>query len=57
MTVADVEMEDPHAGAYQHVDLVAEVREVGRIEGRFDLDGTDPLVPTHERDSTLRAWR
>ena len=55
--VADVEMEDAHAGAEQHVDLVAEVREVCGIERRLDLDRANPLRPAHDRDSTLRAGR
>ena len=36
--VADVEVEDARARPQQHLDLVAEAREVGRVERRLDLD-------------------
>src|SRR5437016_603220 len=49
MPVADVEMEDPHAAAQQDVHLVAEPREVGRIDGGLDLDRPHPVPPAHVR--------
>jgi hypothetical protein len=39
-------------GAQEDVDLVAEVREVGGVQRGLDLDGADPVVPTH--GATLR---
>ena len=49
VTVADVEVEHMHAGAKEHVDLLAQAREVGRIERRLDLHRSDPVVPAHVR--------
>ena len=47
MPVADVEVEDPHAGPQQDVHLFAELREVGRIDGGLDLDRAHPVLPAH----------
>ena len=49
MAVADVEVEDARAGPQQHLDLLAEVREVRRIQRRLDLHGSDPVLPGHAR--------
>ena len=49
VAVADVEVEDAGARAQQHVDLLAEAREVGRVERRLDLHRSDPVVPAHAR--------
>ena len=49
VTVADVEVEDARARAQQNIDLLAEAREVGRIERGLDLDRPDPLPPGHAR--------
>ena len=48
--VADVEVEDPDAGVEQELDLVAEAREVRRVDGRLDLDRANPLPPRHTAD-------
>ena len=45
--VADVEVEDARARAQQHLDLLAEPREVGRVERGLDLHRSDPVVPAH----------
>ncbi len=45
--VADVEMEDPRAGAHQRLDLLTETREVGSVERRLDLHGAHPVPPGH----------
>ena len=48
MTVADIEVEDPAAGFEQCVDLLTEVREVGRVERRLDLaPAANPGIPSH----------
>src|SRR6185312_4019617 len=49
--VSDVEVEDAAAGVEQHVDLLAEAREVGRVERRLDLDVPSPRVPRHRTGS------
>src|SRR5262249_12112581 len=46
--VADVEMEDAHAGDHQRLDLLAEPREVARVQGRLDFDGPHPVAPRHD---------
>jgi hypothetical protein len=56
--VADIEVEDAHAGAQERVDLVAEVCEIGRVEGRLDLYRPDPVVPGHAPgESTFASGR
>ena len=45
--VADVVVEDAGTRAEQDVELVAEPREVGRVDRRLDLDGPDPVLPRH----------
>src|SRR5205814_8158667 len=45
--VAGVEVEDARSGAQENVDLLAEAREVRRVERRLDLDSPDPGVPGH----------
>ena len=40
------QMEDAHAGTNQPVDLLPELREVGRVQRRLDLDLAH-LVPRH----------
>ncbi len=40
--VPDVEVKDATAGVEEDVDLLAEAREVGRVERRLDLDGLRP---------------
>ena len=57
VTVADVEVEDAALGAQQHLDLLAEPREVGRVERRLDLDRADPVVPAHPADDRSRAMK
>ena len=47
MAVTDVEVEDARAGAQQGLDLLAEPREVGRVERRLDLDRPHPVTPAH----------
>ena len=48
MPVADVEVEDAAPGREEHVDLLAEPREVGGIERRLDLPPVpDPALPAH----------
>jgi len=47
VTVTDVEVEDACARAKQHVDLLAEVGEVRRIQRRLDLHRSDPFAPGH----------
>ena len=53
--VADVEVEDAAAGAQEHVDLLAEAREVRRVERRLDLDRPDPARPRPRAQSTARS--
>ena len=48
VAVANVEVEDANAGAHQRLDLLAESREIRRIEGRLDLDRPHPLGPRHD---------
>ena len=57
VAVADVPVEDPALGAQQHLDLLAEAREVGRVERRLDLDRPDPVVPAHGADDRSRAMK
>ncbi len=46
--VPDVEMEDAAARVEQPLDLLAEAREVGRVQRRLDLDViADPVAPPH----------
>ena len=52
MHIPDVEMKDASAGAQEHLDLLAETREIGRVERRLDLDSPDPIPPSHS-DWTL----
>ena len=47
MAVADVEVEDADAGVQQGLDLLAELREVRRVQRRLDLDGPNPVAPSH----------
>ena len=47
--VTDVEVEDAHARLHDRLDLLAEPREVGRVERRLDLGGAHPFVPAHRR--------
>ena len=47
VAVAHVEVEHPRAGRLQRVELVAEAREVGRVDRRLDLDRVCPLGPAH----------
>ena len=47
VAVADVEVEDARARPQQHLDLLAETREVGRVERRLDFHRSDPVVPAH----------
>ena len=47
VAVADVEVKDAHARAEQHLDLLAEPREVGRVERGLHLHRSDPVVPAH----------
>jgi len=54
VTVADVEMEDAHAGAKENVDLLAEVGKVRRVQRRFHLHGSDPFGPGHGRSRESR---
>jgi len=46
--VADVVVEDAHTGADQALQLLAEPREVGRIDRGLDFGRPDPVVPTHD---------
>ena len=56
--VADVEVEDARPGAQQDLDLLAEAREVGRVQGRLHLDRADPAIPSHAPDlRAQRTWR
>ena len=47
VAVADVEVEDAGAGVQQGLDLLAEPREVRRVERRLDLDRPNPVAPRH----------
>ena len=47
VSVADVVMKDAYARADEHLDLLPESREVGRIDRRLDFRRSDPVVPTH----------
>jgi hypothetical protein len=47
VTVADVEVKDARSRSEQDVDLLTEVREVGRIERRLDFHCSDPVPPGH----------
>ncbi len=57
VAVADVEVEDAAAGLEQFVDLLAEPREVRRVERRLDLGVPHPVVPAHPDDRTRRATK
>src|SRR5262249_4184038 len=48
--VADVEVEDPGAGAHDELELLAEAREVGRVDRGLDLATLHPLAPAHAGD-------
>src|SRR5579862_3320329 len=48
VAVAHVEVEDADARAEEDLHLLAEPREIGRIQRRLDLDGTNPFLPAHE---------
>jgi len=50
--VAHVEVEDAALGAQQRLELRAQIGEVGAVQRRLDLDGSDPLVPRHGPDVT-----
>src|SRR3990170_3750087 len=47
VAVAGVEVEDPRAHVDQQAELLAEPREVRRIDRRLDLDSVCPLRPAH----------
>ena len=47
VAVADVEVEDADAGVQQGLDLLAELREVRRVQRRLDLDCPNPVAPSH----------
>ena len=47
MPVADVVVKDAHTGVEQLLDLLAEFREVGRIERGLDLGLSQPIRPGH----------
>ena len=47
MAVADVEVEDADARVQQVLDLLAEIREVRRVQRRLDLDCPHPVAPSH----------
>ena len=54
VAVADIEVEDPAAGAEECVDLLTEAREVGGVQRRLDLAPLpDPALPAH--GAILRA--
>ena len=52
VAVADVEVEDAAPGLQEHVDLLAEAREVRRVERRLDFRVPHPLAPAHPGDRT-----
>jgi hypothetical protein len=45
--VADVEVEDASARVQQVLDLLAEMREIRRVQRRLDLDCPHPVAPSH----------
>ena len=47
VAVADVEVEGPCTGAQERVDLLAEPREVGRVQRRLNFDRSRPARPEH----------
>ena len=47
MAVTDVEMEDADARVQQVLDLLAEMREIRRVQRRLDLDCPHPVAPSH----------
>src|SRR5437588_122368 len=47
VAIPHVEVEDADAGLQQLVDLLAEPREIGRVERRLDHRGLGPLAPAH----------
>ena len=49
VAVADVEVEDPRAGVVKRFELLAEPREVGRVDRRLDLDVSLPTRPNSSR--------
>ena len=58
VAVADVEVEDAAAGGEERLDLLAEAREVGRVERRLDLRRSAPtpasVIPAIVRDARRR---
>ena len=44
VAVTDIEMEDARPGTQEHLDLLADDREVGCIERRLDLGSTSPRI-------------
>ena len=57
VAVADVEVEDARARVQQVLDLLAEPREVRRVQRRLDLDRPHPVLPGHARDLRRGAAR
>ena len=55
VAVPHVEVEHPSAGGLQRLELVAETREVGRVDRRLDLDRACPLGPARRLTSTTPA--
>jgi len=55
--VADVEVEDPAAAAAEVLDLLAQAREVRRVERRLDLHRPDPVPPGHRSPGSYDARR
>ena len=53
--VADVELEDLRARVHDDLDLLAEPREVRRVERRLDLDSAHPVLPAHGRERRPRS--
>ena len=49
VAVAGVEVEDARARLHERAELVAEAREVGRVDRRLDLDLACPFAPAHRR--------
>ena len=57
VAVADVEVEDAHAGAQHDLGFLSESREVRGVEGRLDLDRPHPVPPAHRADSIWSGVR
>src|SRR4029450_10559430 len=55
LPVADVELEDPRAGVHERLELLAEAREVGRVDRRLDLDAPHPVTPAHDQERKPRT--